>query len=79
MADADIPDDWLTDIVPREWRPIGSHFSYANSRTGEAVEIITLTSIEPPVRDPGIPYFCKDRLRSLAAGMVKGDRIRPEE
>jgi hypothetical protein len=74
--DPPIPDDWLTDIVPIEWRPRTTHFAFAGP-PDEIVLVMNFVLLKPPVRDPGISYFDRDRLRSLATGLVRGDPVPP--
>ena len=68
----------LRDLIPANWRVSSAHYAvddYADLPT----VFVSLDSIEPPRRDPGLRDFDLTRLRRIANWIVKGDRIQPIE
>lgn len=73
-----VPMEQLQDLIPAQWRASSAHYAVHDYRDLPTV-LIPLDAIEPPLRDPGSREFDLPRLRSLASGIVKGERILPIE
>jgi hypothetical protein len=71
-----IPEEWLADIEPAGWRPRATHFAFGGV-LGQIVLVMNFVLLTPPVRDPGTPYFDRDRLRRVATRIVRGEPQEP--
>ena len=73
-----IPMELLRNLIPADWRPSSAHYAVKDYADLPTV-LVSLDAIDPPRRDPGIREFDLPRLRRLASGIVKGERIQPIE
>ena len=72
----EIPDEWWVEAGMTGFRAASKSYT-ATASDQWPLRIVSLTEVKPPIRSPGVRWFCRKRLVDILAGFVSGAAIPP--